>query len=116
VDGFYDVTICIQNPSQCRHLHFEIALLHYRIGPNSADELFFCDEGARRPDQHHKKIEGATAELDGLSVDQQLAGSRQYAELAKPNDGVAAYICLVPAGARRILVADRLVGGVSRAQ
>jgi hypothetical protein len=76
VDGFYDVSIRVQNPSQCRHLHLQIALLHYPVGPNSAHDLFFCDEGAGRPDQHHQKIEGAAAELDGLSIDQQMASPR----------------------------------------
>jgi len=116
VDGLYDVTIDVQNPPQCRHLHLQIALIHYGIGPDSAHDLFLCDEEAGRQHQHYQKIEGAAAELDGLSIDQQLPSARQYAKSGKPKDGVAAHAYLVPAGARPIQLERRLVRELPRDQ
>jgi hypothetical protein len=116
VDSFDDVPILVQNLSQARHLHLEIFLRHYRVGPDPAHDLMFCDEGAGRPDQRHKKIEGAAAELYGLSVDQQPAGARQYAKSTEPNDRVAARAYLVLAGARRIPAVHRLVRELFRDQ
>jgi hypothetical protein len=111
VDGLYvyDVAIHIQNLSQCRHLHLQIALLHNGVGPYTAHDLFLGDQDAGRPDQHHQKIEGAAAELDGLSIDQQLASAWQCAKSAKPNDRHAACAYLAPTGARRIPLEDRVV-------
>jgi len=116
VDCFDDVPILVQNLSQCRHLHFQIFLRHYCVGPNLAHDLIFGDDGAGRPDQHHQKIEGAAAELDGLPVVQQLAGAQQHAKSAEPNARVAARAYLVPAGARRIPVEHLLVCELSRDQ
>src|SRR5258708_5434737 len=116
MDGFDDVTIRVQNPPQPRHLHLKIALFYDGVGPNSAHDLFFFGEDARGLDQHHHKIEGTAAELDRLLIAQQLASSRQYAEAAKPNDGVAAHAYPVPTGARRIPSGHRLAHELSESR
>src|SRR5439155_1444632 len=103
-----DVTIRVQNPPQCRHLHLQVTLFDDRVGPNAADDLLFGDQDALRPDQNHQEIERTAAELDRLSVDQQLASARQYAKSAKPNDRIAVHACLVRVEARRSPVEPRL--------
>jgi hypothetical protein len=116
VDGFDDIPILAQNLSQCRHLYLQIGFLYYRVRPDAAYDLIFRDDGAGRPDQHHQKIEGATAEFDRLPIDEQLAGARQHATLSKPNDRVAASVHLVLPRAPPIQVMHRLVRGSSRDQ
>jgi hypothetical protein len=86
------------------------------LGPDAAYNLIFRDDGARRPDQHHQKIECAAAELDRLPIDEQPAGARQHATLSKPNDRVAASVHLVLPKAPPLRVMHRLVRGSSRDQ
>jgi hypothetical protein len=102
VDGFDDVPILVQNLAQCRHLHPEITLRHYGVGPDPAHDLIFCEEDAARLDQDHQKIESAGPELDALPIDQKFAHPRQHATSAEPNGHVGTNASLGLPDPRRI--------------
>ena len=67
------VTIRAEGLAQCHNLSLQIVLLNHPVRPHARHQHVFANNGSLGLDQHHQHIEGASAELDGPAIGEQLA-------------------------------------------
>jgi hypothetical protein len=65
--------------AQCGDVNLQVLFRYYDARPHPVEKLLLCDERAVGLQQDQKEVEGAGAELDRNTVNEQLPLAKQHA-------------------------------------
>ena len=82
-DGANEPPIGAEDLPQHRDLNLEVVLLDDAVGPDPTHELVLAEDRPAPVDQDQEGVERASAELDGTTIDEELAAVRNDPEAAE---------------------------------
>ena len=82
-DGANEPAIGAEHLPQHRDLNLEVVLLDHAVGPDPTHELVLAEDRPAPVDQGQEGVERASAELDGSTIDEELAAVRNDPEAAE---------------------------------
>ena len=78
-----EIAVSAQCFAQGGDLNFEVLIRNNNARPHPVEKLLLCDERAVGLQQDQKEVEGASAELDRITVGEQPPPAQQHAETSE---------------------------------